>query len=174
MKKRKKEMYDKNAYFTVEAALIVPVVMSTMFLVIYLLLFQYNRCLLEQDLGAMAIWGSETEVSDEEIFEEKIRERIGEIYRDKYVAWEITTLNVTLQNNNFLVEGGGQLTFPFAGWNFWSTNNIWETKIDYSCRRTSPVTFIRLCRRIHSRVEKGSEVDNSSESSEDRKDGEKL
>ena len=166
MKKWKEVIYNKNAYFTVEAALVVPVVMSTMLLVIYMLLFQYNRCLLEQDLGAMVIWGGNTEVSDVELFEEKIKERINKMYREKYVAWEITTLNATLQNSNFAVEGGGQLTFPFAGWNFWSTDNIWEAKVDYSCRRTSPITFIRLCHKIHSGVVKGDEIDNSSENSE--------
>ena len=173
MKKWKKVVYNKNAYFTVEAALVVPIAMSTMLFVIYMLLFQYNRCLLEQDLGAMVIWGSNAEVSDMGLFEEKIKERINNMYRDKYVAWEITALNATLQNSNFSVEGGGQLTFPLAGWNFWSTDNIWETKANYSCRRTSPITFIRLCRKIHSRVVKGGEVDNSSESSGDRNGGEK-
>lgn len=140
-------MDGKNAYFTVEAALVVPVVLSTMLLVIYLLLFQYNRCLLEQDLGAMLVWGSSIEVSDESLYEEKVRERIHKMYRDKYVAWEITTVSATLQKNNFSVKGGGQLTFPFSKWNFWGTENVWGTKMDYSCQRISPVTFIRLCRK---------------------------
>ena len=173
MKKWKEVVYNKNAYFTVEAALVVPIAMSTMLFVIYILLFQYNRCLLEQDLGAMVIWGSSTEISDVGFFEEKVRERINKMYRDKYVAWEITTLNATLKNSNFSIEGGGQLTFPLAGWNFWSTDNIWEAKADYSCQRTSPVTFIRLCRKIHSREVKGNEIDNSSESSGDRNGDEK-
>ena len=74
IKKWESEMYCKNAYFTVEAALVVPVVMGTMLFVIYMLLFQYNRCLMEQDIGAMVIWGSNMEVSDDETFEEKVRQ----------------------------------------------------------------------------------------------------
>ncbi len=159
IKKWESEMYCKNAYFTVEAALVVPVVMGTMLFVIYMLLFQYNRCLMEQDIGAMVIWGSNMEVSDDETFEEKVRDRISKMYRDKYVAFELTTLNVTFRYNNFAVEGGGCLIFPFAGWNFWSTDNRWEIKADYQMRRTSPITFIRLCRKAADRMEQGSEVE---------------
>lgn len=159
--KGKKDMKYKNrenAYFTVEAALVVPIVISTMLFVIYMLLFQYNRCLLEQDLGAMMIWGSSAEIQNEKLFEEKMKERMQQMYREKYAAWEITTLNMSLQQNNFTVKGDGQLTFPLSGWNFWSRENIWSTGTEYSCRRLSPVSFIRLCRKtFHNREAKGSE-----------------
>ena len=38
-----------SAYMTVEAALIIPIVMGSILFVVYMMLFQYNRCLLEQD-----------------------------------------------------------------------------------------------------------------------------
>lgn len=136
-----------NAYFTVEAAFIVPVVMGTMLFVVYMLIFQYDRCLMEQDLGAMAIWGSRMEEDDVETLEEKTRKRMGEFYWDKYVAWKMTTFTAELKNNRYVVKGKGRLTFPVPEWNYWSKDNVWGAEVEYSYGRISPVTFIRLCHR---------------------------
>ena len=49
-------MQRKNykAYFTVEAAVLYPIVLGVIVLMTYLLFFQYDRCLLEQDMGRAA------------------------------------------------------------------------------------------------------------------------
>ncbi len=150
-------MREKNAYFTVEAALVIPVVISVMLFVIYMLLFQYNRCLLEQDMGALTLWGSSMEGDDAAALEEKTRERMHGIYMDKYVVWEITELKAELQKNKFMVKGAGQLIFPFPGWNFWSAENVWGAEAEYSGERLSPVTFIRLCRGIQNGLKERAE-----------------
>ena len=141
-------MKDRNAYFTVEAALLLPVVIGAMLFVIYTMLFQYDRCLLEQDIGAIALWGSLVEASDTAELEQKAQTRMSELYREKYVAWRITELNASLNRNRFCMEGAGQLTFPVPGWNFWNADNVWGTKAGYGYSRLSPVTFIRLCHRF--------------------------
>ncbi|MCM1194281.1 MAG: hypothetical protein NC389_17895 [Acetatifactor muris] len=147
----------ENAYFTVEAALVFPVVMGTVLFVIFMLLFQYDRCLLEQDLGAAALWGSSQEVSDVTVLEEMVNERMAGIYRGKYAAWEITEWKASLEKNLFSVQGGGRVTFPVPEWNFWSVENIWAAEAHYSCRRLSPVTFIRLCRGLVRFLDEGEE-----------------
>ena len=134
---------------TVEAALVLPMAIGVILFVLYMLLFQYNRCLLEQDLGAMALWGSRVEFLEISDLEQMTQERIAGMYLDKYVAWEITELNASLQRNSFSVKGGAQLTFPVPGWNFWSVENVWGSRAEYSYDRLSPVTFIRLCRKLH-------------------------
>lgn len=141
-------MKGKNAYFTVEAALVFSITISVILFVVYLLLFQYDRCLLEQDMGAMALWGSRVEASDGMSLEEKTRQRIAVMYRDKYVVWKMTRLDASLERNRFSVKGAGQLTFPLAGWNIWNGKNLWSSEADYSYNRLSPVTFIRLCHKF--------------------------
>lgn len=141
-------MKKDNAYFTVEAALVLPAVLGMMLFVIYMLLFQYNRCLMEQDLGAMAMWGSSVGAPDTGSLEEKTRQRMAGLYREKYAAWKFTALDAVLEKNSFSAAGTGQLLFPVPGMNFWSAENIWETSARYSFQRLSPVTFIRLCRRV--------------------------
>lgn len=141
-------MKERNAYFTVEAALVLPVVIAVLLFVIYMMLFQYDRCLLEQDLGGIALWGALVDASDAEDLAQKTRERLREMYRDKYVAWKITKLDAGLDGNKFHANGAGQLTFPVPKWNIWSSGNVWGTEADYSYSRMSPVTFIRLCHKF--------------------------
>lgn len=141
-------MKETNAYFTVEAALVFPVVISAILLMVYLLLFQYDRCLMEQDLGAMALWGSVAEAVDSAALEEKVQKRMAEMYRDKYVAWKFSKLDAVLDRNHFLTKGEGYVAFPLAGWNFPGKGNIWNGKVDFDFSRLSPVTFIRLCRKF--------------------------
>ncbi len=141
-------MRERNAYFTVEAALVLPMVTGVMLFVIYTMLFQYDRCLLEQDVGALALWGSLAEASDTAQLEQKVQVRMSELYREKYAAWRITRLDASLDRNRFLAEGAGRLTFPVPGWNFWNADNVWEASASFGYSRLSPVTFIRLCHRF--------------------------
>lgn len=141
-------MKNGNAYFTVEAALVLPAVIGAILFVIYTMLFQYDRCLLEQDIGAIALWGSLAEASDTAQLEQKTQERMAGLYREKYMAWRMTRLDASLDRNRFLAEGAGQLTFPVPGWNFWNGDNVWEVRASYGYSRLSPVTFIRLCHRF--------------------------
>lgn len=45
----------ENAYFTVEAAMVMPIVLFAIGMVIYLGFFQYSRCLAEQEEGLLQI-----------------------------------------------------------------------------------------------------------------------
>lgn len=131
-----------------EAALVFPVALGTVLFIVYMLLFQYNRCLMEQDLGALALWGSRVTSEDSKELQELVRKRTSEIYRDKYVVWKMLALDVKLEHNRFAVTGKGQLTFPVPGLNFWNRNNVWEAEADYRFWRISPVDFVRLCNRV--------------------------
>lgn len=152
MKKKKKNTAngDKNAYLTVEAALVLPVFIGVLLFIIYMLFFQYNRCLMEQDLEAAALWGSGVAEEDTKALETMIRERMAGMYRDKYIVWRFTELEAELKRNRFMVKGTAQLKLPLSGWNFWSKENIWGSSVSYECRRFSPVTFVRLCRGLKS------------------------
>ena len=100
------------------------------------------------------MWGSLAEAKDTAELEQKIQARIGQIYKEKYVAWSITKLDASLEGNKFRVEGAGQLAFPVPGWNFWSGANVWGMKAGYGYSRLSPVVFIRLCHKFEQYAER--------------------
>lgn len=149
-KRMRSGIWNTDAYFTVEAALVFPVALGTVLFIVYMLLFQYDRCLMEQDMGALALWGSRVDAESPEKLQELIQKRANEIYRDKYAAWKMLAMDVKLEHNRFAVTGKGQLAFPVSGINFWNKDNIWEAEAEYGFWRISPVDFVRLCNRVKS------------------------
>lgn len=140
-----------GAYFTVEATLVLPLVMGAILLEVYLFCYQYDRCLMEQDMGSLVLWCNEIRLENADTVneqKEKIQSRTGDIYRDKYVAWDLTTVDVQLEKNRISVIGRGQLAFPAAGWNLWNDINLWEGEATYESRIISPVFYIRQLRKL--------------------------
>ena len=141
-------MKGKNAYFTVEAVLVFPLALSAILVVIFLLIYQYNRCIQEQDAGAMALWGCAVEQREELSIETLIQDKMQELYRGKYVAWEIERWDASLKGNEFCVAEEGSLTFSVPGWNMWNKENVWKAETEYCFERLDEVSFIRLCNRF--------------------------
>lgn len=138
---------NENAYLAVEAALMLPVVFGMILFIVCMLLFQYDRCLMEQDLGAMALWGCSVEAQDGETLEEMTKERMRAMYKDKYAAWHFTELESRLEKNRFTVGGKAKLALSVPGLEFWG-RKVWSSQAVYEYRRLSPVAFIRLCRGL--------------------------
>ena len=138
----------KNAYFTVEAALVFPLVLGALLLTVFLLVFQYDRCLMEQDMGLLALFAREPDTEDEKEATALLSCRAAEIYWDKYVAWEQEKLQITMEKKEIRIEGEGTLMFPVPKWNFYNGNNMWEAKRIYTVKQLDPVDFIRICRRV--------------------------
>lgn len=144
-------MNRRNAYFVVEAALVLPLVMSAMMMGIYLFCYQYDRCLLEQDMGSLMIWSSviATENAGESgKIKEGLQAHASNINLGKYAAWEMTIVAIKLEKNDISLAGRGELAFPIAGWNRWNDDNLWEAEVKYRCDRLSPVFYIRQYRKL--------------------------
>ena len=140
-----------NAYFVVEAALVLPLVMSAMMIGIYLFSYQYDRCLLEQDIGSLMIWSNAVateNAGESEEIRESLQTRASDINLEKYVAWEMTAVEIKLEKNDISLIGRGELAFPIAGWNRWNDDNLWEAEVQYKCDRLSPVFYIRQYRKL--------------------------
>lgn len=138
----------ENAYFTVEAALVLPMVISTFILTVFLFIFQYDRCLLEQDMNLLAIYTGSVAAEDDDELREAAQRKISEISVDKYAAWEMSEMRITVEGNNVHARGGGSLTFPLPSWNFFNEENVWSAGVHRETRRISPEDYVRLLRKI--------------------------
>ena len=144
-------MNRSNAYFVVEAALVLPLVMSAMIIGIYLFCYQYDRCLLEQDMGSLMIWSSDittNNAGESGKIKEKLQIRASNISLEKYIAWKMTAVDIKLEKNDISLTGQGELAFPIKGWNRWNNDNLWEAVVQYKCDRLSPVFYIRQYRKL--------------------------
>lgn len=134
-----------KAYFTVEAALLFPVVTGCILFVAYAWIFQYNRCLAEQDTGALAVFGSADWTKDrEEVFRE-LESRNKRSSQEKYVAWERGETAVRIEKNEIQITQRGKLALPniAAG-----KRALWETEATCRSQIISPVFFVRAGRKI--------------------------
>lgn len=144
-------MKRRNAYFTVEAALVLPMALGAMLLGIYLFCYQYDRCLLEQDIGCLLIRGNaliSENAGDTQKAEEELKRQAAQIFQEKYAAWRFTAIDIGLDHNKLSCEGRGEMVFPAPEWNFWNRSRYWEAGISRDSSRLSPVFYIRQYRKL--------------------------
>ena len=135
-----------KGYFTVEAAILFPFVMGVVLLVIYLLFFQYDRCLMEMSAAVLSMRGCTLQVTN-------AKDMVAEIARqgrkeDKvYVAWEMPEAKIQLKGNVVAVSREGNLKFPFRGLDFWNGGSSWSGEVSFQSHRIKPTIFIRNYRK---------------------------
>lgn len=146
--KRTKRQTDKiGGYFTVEAAMVLPIVLFSIALVICLLIFQYNRCLMEQDVGTLALRGAGIQAADPQDRMEKFMQQADTTDQKKYIGWENSAPNIELGKGKVRVEQRGEMIFvlsqrPENSGSVWMAGTFCENHI------ISPVSFIRNYRKI--------------------------
>ena len=154
---RRKTIFENlpNGYFTVEAALILPLTLGVIVLLIYLMFYQYDRCLLDQDMGWAALRASVTPVRDNVERLEVMRQQTGKIYLDKYVAFRPDEIIGRIQGEKLEMSRKAAVKFPFAAISGWIGSGGLEMEAFYSNRNISPVVFIRAFRRVSSQPDCG-------------------
>lgn len=136
-----------DAYLTVEAALVLPIVILVILLIIYLLFFQYDRCLMEQNTGILALRGCTNQCADgKDLVSELVIQ--SQKKDNRYLAWNMEEAKIALRGNRVSVKRSGTLVFPFQRLIFWKENGNWISECTYENNRIWPVQFIRNCRKI--------------------------
>lgn len=139
---------EKNAFFSVEAAMVMPLAISAVILAVSLFVFQYNRCLMEQDMAAQTLKAAVVEAQSKEELAEKIQTQTAGLYRNKYVAWDLMLFELNMKKGIVEAVGKGDFLFSIPGWNFWNRENSWNARAGYKAHRISPIAFIRNYRKI--------------------------
>lgn len=137
-----------RGYFTVEAVMIMPIILGTIFLVIYMWFFQYNRCLMNQDIGILTVRGVELQGANGSERVEYVEEQVDGMYREQYFAWNYGESQISYERGKLIIGTTGAIEFPFEGLNFWSTNNVWEAKSEYSNTHIPRMLGIRTYRKL--------------------------
>ena len=143
-----------NGYFTVEAALIMPVVICVLSLLCYLGFFMCNRCLLLQDTYIIGLRGSlEEGISNEETAAYVLKQ--GDGILPKYYAVSGIDKNVKVEMREISVTLCCKMKVPFAfqAWEEEKMSNVWEMREEKKIDRTKPVDFIRACRKVEKLVD---------------------
>ncbi len=130
-----------DAYFTVEAAVLYPLVLGVIVLMIYLLFFQYDRCLLDQDMGRAAVIAGSRWMEKKEELNRQLQKKEMFFDKSKYIAWETELPLWKLEENHVTVEQSGRLKYPFAGMG--TEQKYWSARASFQAERNNPVVHVR-------------------------------
>ena len=151
-------MQRKNykAYFTVEAAVLYPIVLGVIVLMTYLLFFQYDRCLLEQDMGRAAVRSGSRWMQKKEELNRQLQEKDMFFDTEKYIAWESELPVWKLEKNQVTVEQTGRMPYPFS--EITEVPRYWSAKAAFQVKRNNRWRFCETVRGIVGRRKKQQRV----------------
>jgi len=103
-----------DGYMTVEATAIVSICCLLILLVMGLLFYQHDRCLLEHDTELLAFRGRLADAEDAGAKGEFIRTQAGRLYRDHYIVCETFEVDYKVNGQMVEVEQSGRFDFAFG------------------------------------------------------------
>ena len=135
-----------KGYFTVEASMIIPLVIFLIAFLFYLSFFLYNRCVLSQDAYILAFRGSvrckEENVEVEKYIEKNSKKQFGV----KYMGLDGPYKSMGVNSKKIRVIAEGKMKVSFIK-NF-DLSNTWSLKVVREAERICPVDYIRKIRLL--------------------------
>ncbi len=152
---KSKRILSTDGYMTIEATLIMPIVLYVCIFAIYTGFYWYDRCLIKQDIYRAALKGSSIyRQSNQESYNAAF-EAMEELTDKKYIAvdWDY---DITVQGN-VSVLATGRIEMPFSGLIKLTGEEYWKIQEKVESKCINPVIFIRMCRGLVSLTEKDNE-----------------
>ncbi len=130
-----------NGYFTIEAALLMPMVLFCIFFVLYVGFLQYDRCIAEQDAKIMLLRASNMKEKSESEIEAELS-ACPELATKKKVLFSSSLekrIKVQKTKTQIGIQGGVRTVLQQM--------NFFTYAAEYETDRYNPVEFIRNCRK---------------------------
>ncbi len=102
---------EAGGYFTVEAAIVLPVVLGVYVFLITVLLVQYDRCVLEQDMASMIVKVSNRTGTPQQQLE-YLQELTAAWDREQYLWIQPQSPHFAIQGQRISVEAMGEYGIP--------------------------------------------------------------
>ena len=109
---RKQTKYE--GFFSVEAALVLPVVLGVYLFLIVMLFLQYDRCLLEQDMASVMIKAGNYEGTPQQTVT-YLQELTAQWELEQYLWVRPQAPHFTIRGSQVRLEAAGEYTVPILG-----------------------------------------------------------
>lgn len=103
-----------EGFFSVEAALILPMVLGVYLFLIVMLFIQYDRCLLEQDMASIMIKAANYEGTPQQTIT-YLQELTAQWERERYLWVTPQTPYFAVRGSQIRLETAGEYTVPTLG-----------------------------------------------------------
>lgn len=154
MGKSGKRDVQPNAYFSLEACLIMPLVFYCIFFLIYAGFYQYDRCLLYQDTYRLLIRGTQVKFVNSMEVAQRIQEEDAGWYYEKYVLCGFGKKTVEVDHGNIHLSQEAALAVSFPMPVQWTGKEFWGIQVDVTGGRIRPADTIRNCRKVEKVLER--------------------
>lgn len=154
---RWQNMKRAGGYFTVEAALVLPIVFGCILFLIYQGIYQYDRCALEQNLNRVSLLALAENASDREKGLKNAQKLMTE-QTDIFLAWEAEDLSFSVKKGRMKNEVRGRVEFPFKNLLFQDLDVYWEITARTEGDILNPVSFVRNYQKILGGLSDGDRV----------------
>lgn len=146
----------KSGYFTVEAALILPIVLLFLTTMLFMGFYSYDRCILEQSACEAALRGSSNRFSTQEEAYAETESAAQSLLTEKVFAASGLKYTVTVSQKDVTVSYECCVNVPFLSWLSEYLENVdFSIYVTKTVPRSRPVESIRLFRRISGNVKQG-------------------
>lgn len=142
--------YGKNkGMMTIEACILIPIIIMISLLVIWLGFFLYNKTLLMECAGIAAIKGSQMAEADNEALASAAAARAEELLAQKTVAMEIQDIIVSVDYGAVTVKIRGVMQIPEAIFllDIYQEDR-WEIYVEQTAERLRSCSILRTIERI--------------------------
>ena len=138
------------AYFSVEAALLLPVVMLCTVMMIFLAFYSYDRCVMEHSAYEAALRGTSSHFRTAGEAESAARTAAARLVEGKLFAMRDFSYDVTVDAGSVTVTYHCTVNMPFVTWLGEYVSGI-DMTLDISrrARRLRPARTIRDCRILN-------------------------
>lgn len=134
---------EAEAYFTVEAALVIPIMLGIFVMVLYLSFYLYDRCLLSQDCYVLSYRQS---------IEKGDRDRSGQAALSEQSGHKLFMLSrmetASTGGSTISVKTNAAMEPPLFGLDFFREQSYWILGVQEKARKTDPPRDYRRVRRL--------------------------
>lgn len=106
----------EKAYFTVEAALIFPIVILCIIIMIFMAFYSYDRCVAEQSAYEAALCGAGGCIKDAQEAYSNAQLAAGELIEERLFALKDFTYEVSVTADKVTVAYHCKINMPFPTW----------------------------------------------------------
>lgn len=160
MNKRDRSFLNKNnkGMMTIEACILLPIIIMISLLVIWLGFFLYNKTLLLECAGIAAIKGSQMAEEDNETLAGAAAVRAEELLTQKTVAMEIQDIIVSVDHGAVTVKITGVMQVPRAIFLMdIYQDDRWEIHVEQTAERLRSCSILRTIERVRKAQNKRAE-----------------
>lgn len=139
---------EKSAYMTVEASLLIPVILGGIIFILYVGFYLYNFAVMKQTAYIAALRGSQIKQVSSDRIESYVEEQVDELLRQRILAKEDIKKEIKVSKGSIKVKLYTNIKIfleeflPFG-------KKSWEIKGEAKVDRVDPIEIIRGARKIN-------------------------